>query len=81
MSLASPVALPDGIDPLPEGLTCSARGCGAAAAYDLQWNNPKIHPPARHKHWLACAEHRDSLGQFLSARGFLRETLPLSSGT
>ena len=45
--------------------------------YDLSWNNPKIHPPERRKHWLACAGHRDSLSQFLSARGFLREVEPL----
>ncbi len=71
-----------GVDPLPTGedgsLTCSARDCRQAAAYDLQWNNPKIHTPERRKHWLACAEHRESLGAFLSARGFLRDTVPLS---
>jgi len=78
VKLATPVALPDGIDPLPEGLACSARGCRNAASYDLRWNNPKIHTPDRRKHWLACAEHRDSLSQFLSARGFLRETVGLS---
>ena len=56
-----------------EQLICSAKGCRAAAAYDLSWNNPKIHTPDRRKHWLACADHRDSLSSFLSARGFLRE--------
>jgi hypothetical protein len=69
-----------GVDPLPQGpdgLSCSARDCRQAAAWDLQWNNPKIHTPDRRKHWLACDEHRDSLGSFLSARGFLQETLPL----
>jgi hypothetical protein len=54
-------------------LICSAKGCQQPAAYDLGWNNPKIHTPDRRKHWLACPEHRDSLSQFLSARGFLRE--------
>jgi hypothetical protein len=58
---------------LPDPLLCSARGCRQPAEYDLGWNNPKIHPPERRKHWLACAEHRDSLSQFLSARGFLRD--------
>ena len=58
---------------LPDPLLCSARDCRQPAVYDLGWNNPKIHPPERRKHWLACAEHRDSLSQFLSARGFLRE--------
>ena len=53
-----------GIDPLPtgpDGLVCSAKDCRAVAAFDLQWNNPKIHTPDRRKHWLACAEHRESL--------------------
>jgi YD repeat-containing protein len=58
-------------------MVCSARGCQQSAAYDLQWNNPKIHTPDRRKHWLACDEHRESLAQFLSARGFLKEVLPL----
>ena len=62
-----------GIRQLPDPLLCSARGCHQVAVYDLGWNNPKIHPPERRKHWLACAEHRDSLSQFLSARGFLRD--------
>lgn len=60
----------------PEGpaeLVCSAKGCRAPAAYDVLWNNPKIHTPDRRKHWLACPDHRDSLSAFLSARGFLRE--------
>jgi hypothetical protein len=71
---------PDGVDPLPAGpggLICSARGCRSAARTDLRWNNPKIHTPARRKHWLACPEHRESLSAFLSARGFLREVVPL----
>jgi len=44
---------------------------------DLRWNNPKIHTPSRRKHWLACREHQESLSAFLSARGFLREVVPL----
>lgn len=70
-----------GVDPLPagpDGLVCSAKGCAQPATYDLQWNNPKIHTADRRKHWLACADHRDSLGAFLSTRGFLREVQPLS---
>ena len=62
---------------MPDPLVCSARGCRQPPAYDLGWNNPKIHPPERRKHWLACTEHRDSLAKFLSARGFLREVDPL----
>lgn len=69
-----------GVDPLPDGLDgqlCSAKGCQHTAAFDLQWNNPKIHPPDRRKHWLACLEHRDGLVAFLSARNFLRQVEPL----
>lgn len=58
--------------------TCSARGCRADAVWALRWNNPRLHPPERRKTWLACPEHRDSLGEFLGARGFLRETLPFA---
>jgi len=57
-------------------LVCSARGCRAPAAWALRWNNPALHPPQRRKTWLACPAHRDSLGGFLSLRGFLREVDP-----
>lgn len=53
---------------------CSAKGCKNAAEWNLLWNNPKIHTADRRKIWLACTEHRDSLGSFLSARGFLKAT-------
>ncbi|MGA8208650.1 MAG: acetone carboxylase [Nocardioidaceae bacterium] len=61
--------------------TCSARDCRADARWALLWNNPTLHTPDRRKTWLACAEHRESLSQFLGARSFLRdvvavETLP-----
>ena len=74
--------MPDPL-PAPDGrgradTTCSARGCRAEARFDLQWNNPKIHTPDRRKHWLACDDHRDSLGAFLSARGFLRDVVTLT---
>lgn len=60
-----------------EPLGCSARGCTNRAEFGLRWNNPKIHRPERRKTWLACGEHRESLGAFLGARGFLREVAPL----
>ncbi len=59
-------------------LVCSAKRCGACATWALRWNNPKLHPPERRKTWLACDAHRDSLGEFLGVRGFLRETVPAS---
>jgi hypothetical protein len=61
-------------------LRCSARGCARPAAWALRWNNPKLHPPERRKTWLACDEHRENLSAFLSARGFLREVVPVDSG-
>jgi hypothetical protein len=56
---------------------CSAKGCRNPAQYALNWNNPKIHTPDRRKIWLACADHRDALAEFLSVRGFLREVTPI----
>ena len=57
-------------------MICSARGCTATAAFELRWNNPKLHPPERRKVWLACADHREHLADFLRARGFLRDVAP-----
>lgn len=57
-------------------MICSAKGCTAPAHWQLLWNNPKLHTPDRRKIWLACGDHRESLGSFLSARGFLKETQP-----
>jgi hypothetical protein len=57
---------------------CSAKGCRRPAIWALRWNNPKLHTPQRRKVWLACDEHRATLGGFLGARGFLRGVLPLS---
>ena len=56
--------------------TCSAKGCQAPAVHELRWNNPKLHTPERRKVWLACEVHRTTLGDFLGARGFLKETAP-----
>jgi hypothetical protein len=58
--------------------TCSARGCHAAALWELRWNNPKLHTPERRKVWLACEEHKQSLSDFLGARRFLREVEPFT---
>jgi hypothetical protein len=55
---------------------CSAKGCQAPAAWELQWNNPKLHTPDRRKVWLACDEHRQSLSDFLAARQFLKDVVP-----
>jgi hypothetical protein len=62
-------------EPTVPDLVCSARACRQHAVWALRWNNPKLHTPERRKTWLACEDHRDSLSQFLSMRGFLRETM------
>lgn len=59
----------------PETPTCSARGCQLAATWQLLWNNPKLHTPERRKAWLACDQHKQSLSDFLSARGFLKDVV------
>jgi hypothetical protein len=64
----------------PDRDICSAKGCQADAAWDLQWNNPKIHTPERRKSWLTCDEHRSSLSDFLGARGFLKDVVPHRPG-
>jgi hypothetical protein len=75
MSLFS--LLPDDSE-LPQAPVCSRKGCRAPAQWRLQWNNPKIHTPERRKTWLACAEHRDWLEDYLRTRLLWRETLPLT---
>lgn len=60
-------------------LTCSARDCSADAVWALKWNNPRLHTPERRKTWLACDDHRESLSQFLGARGFLRDVEPVGA--
>jgi len=63
----------------PADLICSAKGCTAPAVHQILWNNPKIHTPDRRKTWLACDEHEVTLRQFLSARDFYRETVPVEA--
>lgn len=64
---------------MPDELICSARSCGAAATYEIVWNNPKVHTPDRRKIWLACDVHEETLRAFLSARGFWKESVPMAS--
>ena len=58
-------------------LLCSSKGCHADAVWALLWNNPRLHTPERRKVWLACDDHRTTLGDFLSARQFLRDVVPV----
>jgi hypothetical protein len=57
--------------PTDDAPRCSAKDCRAAATIDLSWRNPRLHDASRVKHWLACADHDESLAQFLTVRGFL----------
>ena len=54
---------------------CSARDCRAEAQWELRWNNPRLHEEERRKVWLACDDHRESLSDFLGARGFLKDVV------
>ena len=56
-------------------LVCSAKGCRATATWAHLWNNPRLHTPERRKVWLACDDHKVGLGEFLSVRGFLKQTV------
>lgn len=58
---------------------CSRKACRADAAWQLLWNNPKIHTPDRRKVWLACGEHREWLEDYLQTRGLWKETVPLDA--
>lgn len=58
---------------------CSAKACGQSATWALLWNNPKLHTSDRRKIWLACEDHRESLGAFLTLRSFLRDVVPVDA--
>ncbi|UCR89688.1 hypothetical protein [Mycetocola spongiae] len=63
----------------PEAAECSRAQCREAAAWRIEWRNPKIHDETRRKIWLACEEHREYLVGFLEARNFPVEALPFTS--
>jgi len=74
----------DGVHP--SAPVCSRKGCRSTAAWQLLWNNPRIHTPERRKIWLACSEHREWLEDYLKLRGLWRQTvacpgLPGGTGT
>ena len=52
------------------GKRCSRASCGLPALWQVNWRNPRIHSIDRVKVWLACAEHRDFLRDYLEARDF-----------
>lgn len=51
-------------------MQCSSAGCAAAAAWRVNWRNPRIHSANRVKVWLACDSHRNTLADYLGTRGF-----------
>jgi len=57
---------------------CSRAQCTAPAAWALLWRNPKIHVETRRKTWLACDAHLEYLREFLAAREFPLEVVPVS---
>lgn len=69
--------LSGGADRVAGDLVCSAKGCREDAAWGLLWNNPRLHTPERRKVWLACDAHREHLEQFLGARSFWKQTVPV----
>jgi hypothetical protein len=66
-----------GLGAEPAAEECSRAGCRAGAAWRIEWRNPKIHDETRRKVWSACDEHVDYLREFLAARDFPLEVLPL----
>lgn len=57
---------------------CSARGCRGDATWGVLWNNPTLHTPDRRKVWLACDAHREQLEEYLRARLFWKQTVPVA---
>ncbi len=49
---------------------CSRAGCRAAAAWAVNWRNPRIHSADRVKVWLACDEHVEYLREYVASRDF-----------
>jgi hypothetical protein len=49
---------------------CSRAGCAEAAAWRVNWRNPRIHAADRVKVWAACDEHRGFLHDYLRSRAF-----------
>jgi len=57
---------------------CSRAGCNVDAQWAILWRNPKIHSVSRRKTWLTCDEHREYLRDFLDARSFPLELVPIA---
>jgi hypothetical protein len=62
----------------PDDARCSRAGCRSAAAWRVEWRNPRIHDATRRKTWLACDEHLAFLRDYLTSRSFPVQVLPMS---
>ena len=60
-----------------EHAVCSTRECENPAEFLIEWSNPKIHT-GRTKKWLACADHRQFLIDYLRYRNFPYEVSDFS---
>ncbi len=58
---------------------CSRKGCRSDAAWQLLWNNPRIHTPERRKAWASCPDHVAWFEDYLRERGLWKQTLPLTA--
>lgn len=56
--------------PVVADVQCSRASCSAAATWNVNWRNPRIHPEDRVKIWLACDEHKEFLRDYLASRSF-----------
>lgn len=61
-----------------EALECSRAGCRDRSEWAILWRNPRIHTPERRKTWLACEAHIEYLWEFLAARSFPLEVIPVA---
>lgn len=57
--------------------SCSRAGCRHEASWAINWRNPKIHAEDRRKTWLACEAHLETLREFLAARDFPLDVVPV----
>lgn len=67
--------------PAPAELICSAKACRRQAESAVIWRNPTLHTADRRKVWLACADHRGHLRDFVQLRGFLLEVIAVEELT
>ncbi|WP_347346496.1 hypothetical protein [Microbacterium sp.] len=60
---------------------CSRAGCRSEATWFVVWRNPRIHAADRRKTWAACDEHVAYLRDYLAAREFPVDVVPVGAHT